>query len=336
VAPDPCTGNLATTVIPATGPRTVQRPSPATSPKFDCFYVYPTVSTQSTQNANLEVQAAEIGAAASQAAPFSSVCRVYAPMYRQRTVASLANVPGSDPTADSVAYSSLLAGWTDYFTKYNDGRPVIFIGHSQGAAMLIRLLSGQIDDSPALRSRMVSAIIVGGNVTVPTGSDVGSTFQHLPLCMSSGEDGCVIAYSTFPGQPPSTSLFGRPGTGVSFQSGQTATAGVQVACVNPAALGGGSGTLTPLFLSLTQVIPAPPVTTSRVTYPDLYSANCQSSGGATWLQVDTIGSTGGTRPTVKETLGPDWGYHFDDINLAAGNLVQDVQGQEATYEHTHQ
>jgi len=257
-------------------------------------------------------------------------------MYRQRTVASLANVPGSDPTAGSVAYSSLLAGWTDYFTKYNDGRPVIVIGHSQGAAMLIRLLSGQIDDSPAMRSRMVSAIIVGGNVTVPTGSDVGSTFQHLPLCMSSGEDGCVIAYSTFPGQPPSTSLFGRPGTGVSLQSGQTATAGVQVACVNPAASGGDSGTLTPLFLSLTQVIPAPPVTTSRFTYPDLYSANCQSSGGATWLQVDTIGSTGGTRPTVKEALGPDWGYHLDDINLAAGNLVQDVQGKEATYEHSHQ
>jgi hypothetical protein len=110
---------------------------------------------------------------------------------------------------------------------------------------------------------------------------------------------------------------------------------VQVACVNPVALGGGTAALSPMFLTVTQAIPAPPVTTPWVTYPDLYSANCQSSGGATWLQVDTSGPAAGARPTVKETLGPDWGYHLGDINLAAGNLVQDVQGQEATYVHSH-
>jgi hypothetical protein len=334
VSPDPCTGNLATTAIPATGTRTVQRLRSAPDSAFDCFYVYPTVSTQPTTNANLEIQAAEIGAAASQAAPFSSVCRVYAPIYRQRTVSSLTAGLGSDPHADAVAYASLLAGWNDYLTRYNDGRPVVFIGHSQGAAMLIRLLSSQIDDNPGLRSRMVSAIIAGGNVAVPDGADVGSTFQHLALCTSPGEDGCVIAYSSFPSQPPLASLFGRPGTGVSLQSGQTATAGVHVACVNPAALGGGTGTLVPLFLSVTQTVSAPPVTTPWVTYPELYTASCQSSGGATWLQVDATAPTG-NRPTVTETLGPDWGYHVDDINLAAGNLVDDVQTQETTYEHAH-
>ena len=196
VAPDPCDGSLATTVVPATGPRTVQQPGPS---GFDCFYIYPTVSTQTTANANLEIQSTEIGAAASQAAPFSSVCRVYAPMYRQRTVGSISAGLADDPAADAVAYSSLLAGWTDYLAHDNDGRPVVFIGHSQGAAMLIRLLEGQVDDDPALRNRMVSAIIAGGNVAVPTGADVGSTFHHLPLCTSSAEDGCVIAYSTFPG-----------------------------------------------------------------------------------------------------------------------------------------
>ena len=144
---------------------------------FDCFYVYPTVSTQSADNANLSIQSGEVGAAIAQASPFSPYCRVWAPMYRQRTEQSLAKGLGNDPTADDIAYQSVLAGWKDYLAHYNDGRPVIFIGHSQGAAMLIRLLESQIDPNSTLRGQMVSAIIAGGNVAVPVGQEVGSTLS---------------------------------------------------------------------------------------------------------------------------------------------------------------
>jgi hypothetical protein len=335
LAKDPCARNLATTSVPAAGPRTVTPPTPAISTRFDCFYVYPTVSTEQTDNSNLEVQPAEVAAAVAQASPFSQVCRVWAPMYRQRTEASLLKGLGNDPAADLVAYKSLLADWTDYLKHDNDGRPVIFIGHSQGAAMLIRLLSSKVDPNPALRSRVVSAIIAGGNVAVPTGRTVGATFDHLPLCIASGEVGCVIAYSSFPKKPPAQSQFGRPGQGVSLQSGQTATAGVEVACVNPAALGGGAGALDPLFPTSTMAPPPPTVTTRWVTYPDLYTASCQSGDGASWLQVNDIAGRGDTRPVVTEALGPTWGYHLDDINLALGNLVSDVRLQEATYTSKH-
>jgi hypothetical protein len=37
------------------------------------------------------------------------------------------------------------------------------------------------------------------------------------------------------------------------------------------------------------------------------------------------------RPLVAATLGPTWGYHLDDVNLALGNLVSDVAQEEATY-----
>ena len=328
---DPCTSSLAMTSVSANGPRTVTTPQPAATSPFDCFYVYPTVSTQPTDNANLKVQAAEVGAAVSQAAPFSALCRVWAPMYRQRTEESLAKGLGNDPSADSVAYNSVLAAWKDYLTHFNDGRPVIFIGHSQGAAMLIRLLAGQIDPSTKLRGQMVSAIIAGGNVTVPVGRDVGSTFKHLSLCTSTNETACVIAYSTFPSRPPADSDFGRPGQGVSLQSGQTARAGVQVACVNPAALAGGAANLDPQFLTATMPPPAPPVSTPWVTFPGLYSARCQSSNGATWLDVTGVGRAGDTRPVVTEVLGPAWGYHLDDVNLALGNLLHDVALEEQSY-----
>ena len=34
---------------------------------------------------------------------------------------------------------------------------------------------------------------------------------------------------------------------------------------------------------------------------------------------------------VKAALGPTWGYHLDDVNLALGNLVPDVALEEASY-----
>ena len=65
--------------------------------------------------------------------------------------------------------------------------------------------------------------------------------------------------------------------------------------------------------------------------PEPLLGACLSSGGATWLQVDDVAAPGDTRPVVTETLGPTWGYHADDINLASGNLVRDVQLQEKAY-----
>lgn len=331
LADDPCHGNLDATAVMADG-STVSEPSnPPPSPGVDCFYVYPTVSRQKTDNANLVVQRTEIDAAVAQAARFSQVCRVWAPMYRQRTEASLTKGLGNDPTADATAYASVLAAWKDYLTHDNDGRPIVFIGHSQGAAMLIRLLKSQIDPNPTLRKRMVSAIILGGNVQVPTGQEVGGSFQNIPACQSVHQTGCVIAYSSYLEQPPRTSLFARPGQGVSLQSDQTATTGQQVLCTNPADLAGGSGPLDPFFVSSSSVTPGVSVPTPWVEYPDLYTAQCESSGGATWLQVTDIGSSTDTRPRVTETLGPQWGLHLDDVNLALGNLVAIVNQETAAY-----
>jgi hypothetical protein len=324
---DPCTASLASTVSPATGARSVQTAVDSTDSRFDCFYVYPTVSTERTVNADLRVQAAERAVAIAQASRFSQVCRVWAPMYRQRTVVGL--VEGGSQ-ADDVAYQSLLSAWREYLAHDNHGRPIVFIGHSQGAAMLIRLLGAQIDSDQALRSRTVLAILAGGNVTVPIGKTVGATFQHLALCTAAARTRCVIAYSSFPSEPPAGALFGRPGLGVSQQSDQHQTQGVQVACVNPANIGG-SADLDPYFPTSTAAPPPPAVTTPWVSYPSLYRASCRTGGGASWLQVDSL-TTGG-RPVVTETLGPTWGYHLADINLALGDLVADVRAAEADYQH---
>lgn len=326
-AADPCVSSLTTTVVRASGATSVVQSEADSSSRYDCFYVYPTVSRQNAANANLKVQKTEVAAAIYEASRFSAVCRVWAPVYRQVTLAGLAAHPDLDiPAADTAtAYQSLRSGFEDYLAHDNDGRPLIFIGHSQGAAMLILLLERLVDDDPTLRDRLVLAVILGGNVEVKVGSLVGGSFSHIPLCDRSGEAGCVIAYSTFPDAPPAGSLFGRPGQGVSLQSGQKARTGLQVACVNPAALGGSAAPLDSYFP------PEGGVSTPWVEYPGLYTARCEHGDGATWLQVAKATGASDHRPVVTEVDGPDWGFHPYDLNLALGNLVTDVAAAEASW-----
>jgi Protein of unknown function (DUF3089) len=163
-------------------------------------------------------------------------------------------------------------------THYNHGRPVVFLGHSQGSAMLIRLLQEKVDPSAKLRAQMVSGILLGGNVTVPVGKDVGGSFTHIPTCGSSRQTGCVIAYSSFGSPPPPASLFGRPGTGVSSLSDQTASKGLQVVCVNPVNFSSAKGALLPYFLSAATNVPGVNVHTPWVSYPGLYTASISGRG----------------------------------------------------------
>ena len=338
-APDPCTADLDATVVHRTGPDTTQPAAPAAHPPVDCFYVYPTVSTQQTTNADLAIDPAETGVARAQASRFSQVCRVYAPMYRQLTLRAIAAPGPSTVSGLATAYAGVVAAWRDYLAHDNHGRGFVLIGHSQGASLLIRLIRSQIDGDPAVRRRLVSAVILGGNVTVPVGGVVGGTFAHVPACTSATQTGCVVAYSSFDRQPPADSLFGRPGAGVSLLSGQTASAGLQVLCVNPAAPGGGTAPLIPYFPSRSAasgIVAAagqlPSLPTPWFTEPGLYTGTCTSAGGASWLQVSGPTVPGDPRAVVHETLGPTWGLHLVDVNIALGNLVDLVRSEAAAYQ----
>jgi hypothetical protein len=330
-AGDPCTIPLGATSVAASGKSTYVPARAASAPSADCFYVYPTVSTEKTINSDLAVQPAEIVAAEDQASRFSQVCRVWAPMYRQVTLQGLAQGYGFKRKYIDIALTSLESSFEGYLAHYNDGRPIVFIGHSQGAAMLILMLEQLVDGNASLRDRMVSAIILGGNVEVPTGKLVGGSFRHIPACTSATELHCVIAYSSFLRQPPADAMFGIPGQGVSLQSFQTKHNGLRVVCTNPMDLAARSGKyagLKPYFLGTK----SGPFKTLWTTYPGLYKATCESKGDATWLQVTPTPGKGDTRPIVSQTLGPGWGLHLYDVNLSFGGLVQDAKAEIAAYE----
>src|SRR5271155_5074601 len=346
-AASPCASNLAATTVTAGG--TLQPaawPRSAAASKFDCFYVHGSDGLTGIGNTSLAVTEVDISVAIEQAAPLSQVCQVWAPSYRSQTLPTVEKGLTGDEallrSTSTVAYDSVLPAW-QWFLAHTGSKPVILIGDSQGSAVLIHLISAQIDHQPPVLRRLLVAILVGGNLQVPAGKTAGATFTNVPLCTAATQTGCAIAFSSYPSQPPADSVFGRPGQGVSLQSGQTAKAGQQVACVNPAALSGGAGDLDPYLLTAGQTAKFEIDSTPWVTYPELYSATCKQGGGATWLQVSSLAGTSHARPVVNEEIvgnygggtGPAWGYHSYEYGLTLGNLLHDVAGEEAAWQSSH-
>ena len=275
------------------------------------------MSAASTDNAPRASAPEVVDAVHAQAALFSSVCRVFVPAYRQVTVKALVSGHYFDQKTQDLAYGDVRAAWHDYLAHDNGGRPVVLIGHSQGAMMLTRLITAEIDRNAAVRSRLLSAVLVGGNVAVATGKDVGGSFSAIPACRRPGQTGCVIGYSTFSSTPPSFALFGR-----------AKAPGQSIVCTDPSLLAGGNDLAHP-YVPASRITSGPKALpgTGFVAYPDQLRIGCKSAAGATWLNVSLV--AGSSLPPFQDALGPAWGLHIADVTIALGDLVEAVRRQEA-------
>jgi len=339
---DACAVDLATTIVAADGTLTREAFTPNPNPPIDCFYVYPTVSTDPSPNSDMSPGAEETRVAAGQAARFRSQCRVFAPLYRQVTLrglmTGLLTKPGGTPER-TLAYGDVVDAWNYYLQHDNNGRGVVLVSHSQGSFLLQDLIANEIEGKPA-QSRLVSAILLGTSLAVPKGKDVGGAFKSTPLCKSATQTGCVITYASFRSTipPPATSLFGR-----------VAGDDMMSACTNPAALGGGSADVH-AYLNATGtpfLLPAAPqpawvagktVDTPWVSAPGLLSAQCVSNEHGSYLEVTVHGDP--SDPRADEIVGdvmsgnqPNaaWGLHLLDVNLTLGNLLDVVAQQAKAY-----
>jgi Protein of unknown function (DUF3089) len=338
---DACTVDLDATVIRADGSTSVDRFHPDPNAPIDCFYVYPTVSRDPGVNATMSIEPEERLAVQQQFARLGEKCRLFAPIYRQHTLTALMAEMIGRPMAEGdsarIAYGDVLDAWKAYLANDNHGRGVVLVGHSQGSGILIRLIAEEIDGKP-VQKRLISAILMGDDLLVPPGADVGGSFKHIPLCRSAAQTGCVIAFESFraASPPPADSLFGQGDK----------RAGALSACVNPAAPGGGSGMLKAympthgvVFPLAATVQPAwtnppQPIATPFVELPGLMSAQCVSDAHGTYLAVSLHATPADRR--VGDIQGDalldgkpqaNWGLHLVDANLTIGNLA-DVVGEE--------
>ena len=339
---DACAVDQTATIVAADGTLTREAWKANPSAPIDCFYVYPTVSADPGGNSDMIAGAEENGVVRAQFARFASQCKVYAPLYRQATLTALrAATTGSPIRVDrALGYNDVLDSWNDYLQHDNNGRGVVLIGHSQGSGVLTQLMRNEIDGKP-VQSKIVSALLLGTSLPVPKGKDVGGAFQHIPLCHSATQTGCVITYASFRSTipPPANSRFGRV-------QGET----MRSACVNPAALGGGSGELHAYLASggrsivgssaepRAWVTPPTPIDTPFVSVPGLLTAQCVSNDKDSYLEVTVHGNPADPRADdivgdvmANGQVNASWGLHLIDVNLAMGNLVDIVREQGQAY-----
>lgn len=335
---DACATDQTATVVQAGGATAIETFKADPDAPIDCFYVYPTVSSDPGGNSDMTPDLPEKAVVDQQLARFGQVCKLYAPSYRQATIAALRRVMTGQPSnADNaLAYDDVRDAWNHYLAHDNQGRGVVLIGHSQGAIILQKLIAAEIDGKPA-QQRIVSALLLGANIPVDPAKD---SFGSLPLCRKAGQTGCVIAYVTFRADsPPSPASF----------FGKVAQPGQKAACVNPAALAGGRATLHGYFsdrtIMGTAMRPATTWTqgaapkTPFVALPGLVSAECVSNGAADYLAVTVHPDPADPRtddiPGDLLAMGvrvKDWGLHLVDVNLAMGDLVAVVEAQSKAYQ----
>jgi hypothetical protein len=299
---DACTADLSTTVVAADGTLTPEPYAPNAAPPIDCFYVYPTISNDTTPNSDLVAGPEEKGVALAQFARFGSQCRLFAPVYRQVTLASL--------------------------------RAAL----TEGAGVLTQLIASTLDTQP-LDPRLISALLIGTTVSVPKGADVGGTFKNLPFCRANEQLGCVISYASFraTAPPPASSRFAQamdPNLvgGCSNPAALAGGAAPLHAYLNANGPGLTSAPPGPWTMA------SPTVPTPFVSVPGLLTAECIAGERGSYLSI-TINADPAD-PRTDDITGDvlaagmvqaDWGLHVIDMHLAMGNLVDQVAAKAAAY-----
>lgn len=332
-APGVCGFSQDATIVAAGGAQTPEPWHPAKAPAIDCLYFYPTISNDPDGNSDMNAGPEEKHITEQQFARLGSQCRAFAPVWRSRTATAMrAQREGRLlPTDNELPYLDIRAAFRHYLAHDNHGRGFVLIGHSQGAAYLVRLLREEIDGKP-LQKQLVSAMPIGIGVLAPAGKDVGGDFQHIPLCRAVGQTGCVISYSSYRADapPPKDSAFGRADA-----------PGMEIVCTNPAALSGDGEALRPYFATQSglvpnyekwEALPGRPIATRYQTVPGLVAARCaKTDDGATYLAISIHADAGDPRAdnVPGDVLGagtanPAYGMHMGDIHLAIGNLEKIV------------
>lgn len=158
----------------------------------DVFYLYPTIyQGEGLQDINdAKQKEASMVPIRTQASVFSEAANIYAPMYRQ------VGRNGFNDTENLEAFLQIgeadVKNALDYYLEnYNNGKPFIIAGHSQGSSTLMSLLT-KIWGTTGAEERMIATYIIGFSVTE---ADIAAN-PMIRMCDSPTDTGCFIAYNS--------------------------------------------------------------------------------------------------------------------------------------------
>ena len=131
-----------------------------------------------------------------QASAFMESTNIFVPYYRQSGLhyeESCWLQTGDMLNAlTGIPYEDASAALDYYFKNYNNGRPFVIAGHSQGSAMTKLLLMKYFKEHPDYYQRMVAAYVIGYAVT----SDDLAANPHLKFATGESDAGVIVSWNT--------------------------------------------------------------------------------------------------------------------------------------------
>lgn len=167
----------------------------------DTFYIYPTVfgDTENGPADTFPIDDENMRAGAQryyeeQATVFEASTNVYAPYYRQTLLDTFSKQPLEkvEEYQSQEQRTDLYAALDYYFENYNNGRPFIIAGHSQGSIMTRIILKDYMQAHPDRYERMIAAYAIGYSVTE---SDL-EQYPHLQFAEGENDTGVIISWNT--------------------------------------------------------------------------------------------------------------------------------------------
>ncbi|MFN0213474.1 MAG: DUF3089 domain-containing protein [Saprospiraceae bacterium] len=182
-------------LLPSANLKDLQKDAPA-----DVIFLYPTTYTgdlrhQRDWNANVldakTNEKTDKGSIQYQASIFNGIGRVFAPRYRQAHlhVFFTKKDTAAARQALELAYLDTKAALEHYLKNWNNGRPFILVGHSQGARHAMFLIREMIEGT-ALEQQLVAAYIVGWPVK-------DNFFKTFKPCQNASQTDCFCSWRTW-------------------------------------------------------------------------------------------------------------------------------------------
>ncbi|MDR2803866.1 MAG: DUF3089 domain-containing protein [Treponema sp.] len=128
------------------------------------------------------------------ASAFETAGNVYAPFYRQFDASFVVAQQPDNGIAyfGGVPLTDVAAAFDYYLEHYNNGKPFILAGHSQGSFVLAALIALYLRDRPDVYDRMIAAYLIG----MPIPETVYELFPHMKPAQNADDLGVIISYNT--------------------------------------------------------------------------------------------------------------------------------------------
>lgn len=174
---------------------------PEITHEADTVYLYPTCYQDESEGAkpicdidNEAVRESAREIYENQGTVFEESTNVFAPYYRQSNIFTVSGMSHEELEEYQMneQRTDVYAALDYYFENYNDGRPFIIAGHSQGSIMTKIVLGEYMAAHPEYYERMIAAYPIGFSIT----RDWLSQHPYLKFAEGADDTGVIVSWNT--------------------------------------------------------------------------------------------------------------------------------------------